>query len=164
MVEHFSRSNRSRVNVDATPAISIWVLMLIVALAALGSAWSVFEPRSRQWSTDAAFQARREKAILVGLQYLQSITCGESDECGDSASAKDAIVSEVRSWCFQGDHVPLDELAKGFEARALRRGDFSPEIAEFRAHAAKEGALAIAYRRSARYPWLGAPRINLGIP
>jgi hypothetical protein len=104
--------------------------MLIVALAALGSAEWVLMKRSAEYARIAAYYEARERNWKTQIGRSETVlqTIQQGVQQGDGSEAVVAAVKRT-----------LESLRSGAE---------------------KEHAQASAYRRAARYPWLGPPRFE----
>jgi hypothetical protein len=118
------------------PRFRIWVLMLIVALAALGSAALVLIRRSTQYSMIAAEFENRETTCLREIEDRQP-KLKKIRGLLESAHSKHA-------------GRPRDPLFLTLEQH----------VGEYKLLAESARAQAIAYRRAARYPWLGQPDVK----
>jgi hypothetical protein len=149
------------------PKFRIWVLMLVVALAALASIGWVWVRRSRDYSKLANQYASLEK---ITLSLVSS--SGQSIERA-RASVQSAKAHVDRMDEFAGDpvaasHSDLLELIRRERVKANERLTSAVErltqeerdAHEYRRDAVSQHAMSAAYRRSARFPWLGPPRVK----
>jgi hypothetical protein len=110
--------------------------MLLVALAALGSARWVLVKRSAGYARLAELHAMRERELTSRASYFQE-RAQELRDRARSPTAHETIPS-------------FEERAKIWDGRAE----------ESLKWAALQHDQAEMYRRAARYPWLGAPRVD----
>jgi hypothetical protein len=126
---------RRRLN-RTPPRVRIWLLMLVVALVALGSSAWPLARRSKQYRTMAVYYETRETSWrrpqrryeIVGQRYRK-------------------ISESQRRTRLKGE----------LELAARRAENLASKTREF---ADGDHTIAVAYRRAARYPWLGPPRIE----
>jgi hypothetical protein len=150
------------------PRFRIWALMVVVALAALASTAWVLVGRSREYSRNADFWAWQEN---INLRFASS-----SDKSVEQAkmmvqSSKahlERMEEFARLPSFLSHPDKLRELQRecvgiqerlAFEVRKLRAEEVDAE--KYREDATIYHTRAEAYRRAARYPWLGDPRVKL---
>jgi hypothetical protein len=117
------------------PRMRIWVAMFVVALAALGSAGWVLWKRSREYSKRAAILEKRLSATSITFLRVE-------------------VSVELHRRSIPS--IPDEDIAKLVEKNVQHEEQF---VARLRNDVSSGRAQAAAYRRAARYPWLGAPHL-----
>jgi hypothetical protein len=105
--------------------------MAVVALAALGSAGWVWVRRSSEYSKIADKYTTFERKSLNLMALFEEL-------------------DKDRERSNRNSSPERDEMSRYANMRIL----------ELKENAVKEHAVADAYRRAARFPWLGAPRVK----
>jgi hypothetical protein len=139
------------------PRVRIWFLMLVVALAALGSAGWVLLKRSREYTELASMHRSIEKAHLWDATTMEQIAADIQKTVETNLIAAQAI---ERDTLVPNGIERLDRIEARRAQYAPVVRDYEQSAAESRREARLERALAAAFDRAARYPWLGAPRIG----
>jgi hypothetical protein len=118
--------------------------MLLVAIVAIASAATILVRRSKQYSQIAAAHSAREAATRDLLAMLE----------WQAASVSGVIEFNVA--VRQGPGARIFGSSDGFVAE---KDQLDSAIHKYRKLVEHERDVAAAYRRAARYPWLGTPRV-----
>jgi hypothetical protein len=147
------------------PRPRIWLLMLVVALAALGKAGWVLVKRSREYSLLARQHASAEKLAGIIRDSFQGLREPKTKSIQSTRAHIDRIDARIRQCAPDSSALELlrrqradakEDLNGTLKAlHYLERG-----AEEYSNEAASEHRIAATYRRAARYPWLGPPRIE----
>ena len=129
----------------------IWALMLVVALAALGS-WSlVLVKRSRVYYSRAFALEQRAIGWEKSASHYDKLVSLIEDSVARSRG-------QLRNYELQ--YGVNDRMRRSIEEEKEVLGHTKQQAAELHQSAAEARVNATAYRRAARYPWLGAPRVK----
>jgi hypothetical protein len=154
------------------PRFRVWILMLVVALAAMASAGWVLVTRSREYSTLAESHEARVKRALKNLEYYTSrywalrkdyrrltkrLVQVEREEAEQKLGVTDDTRSSSRSEP-PGQEIRRIKMFLRVETEALSEAERRIDTA--RATIKFSRPRVTPYRRAARYPWLGPPRIE----
>jgi molecular chaperone GrpE (heat shock protein) len=153
------------------PRLRIWILMTVVAIAALAlTGWR----RSQECSKIAARYDSRKRNELEQKEFNESDAAkiraiiqvardsvtrlSEPIPTTTAVNARNRSISDVRASDEHGEIARLETLLAEYEENLQK---VEKEVEKYRKRAAFARATAAAYRRIARYPWLFAPPCEL---
>jgi hypothetical protein len=147
------------------PRFRIWILMTVVVLAALASTVLVMVLRSWEYSKIAAWQEAQE---ISNIKLLRAFNDAVSAMKSQTADRRKEIDDNERDMIARAgvdkDEAKEERLSAAINRARLDDGNMDEVLnargAAIRAEALRRRAIASAYRRAARYPWLGPPRVN----
>jgi hypothetical protein len=146
-----------------TPKLRIRTIMIFVAIAGCGFATRVSLRHSRQYAKMAAAHEAKERTIQAEAAIYTQLLRQAYDPSTPVAWPELEFASESPSGSAAGQTIDaIDEI----EFRRLREAErefvirmFGETIRSYERAAASEHVTARAYRRAARFPLLGAPRV-----
>jgi hypothetical protein len=147
------------------PRIRIWILMTVVALAALASTGWVMVRRSREYLALAVMHEKRARSYALARQvtykygyhmHQMAPLCRRLLQLLNESQFVDPTRQQQIDYYTAAEKRLKSELVKAEQEKR----DEQLERERLRKRVPIERALAVRYRRAARYPWLGAPRVK----
>jgi hypothetical protein len=154
------------------PRLRIWLLMLLVALAALGSFALVLWTQSRQYSELAIVHEKQAATLAAAIKRAKFLISLSLDHPKHNLQLL-SLRRQLRRLTDADDTRVNDrgqEAIEGAEAEKIAQMELANIEQAKRTAESEYGALervlliefdrVRTYRRAARYPWLGAPRVE----